>query len=106
MQPMKKRRRNRLFSLVLALSMVVTMFVPLTASAAAPLGNFSGSFTQEGDAVIANTVNGNNFVISDTYGETFILEADLSFLEGGTGGLLFNAKSPTDPGANWCARCV
>ena len=43
MQPMKKRRRNRLFSLVLALSMVITMFIPLTASAESPLGNFSGA---------------------------------------------------------------
>ncbi len=103
MQPMKKRRRNRLFSLVLALSMVITMFVPLTASAESPLGNFSGDYSIEGDAVIANIVNGNNYVISDTYAETFIFEADLSFLEGGTGGLLFNAKSPTDPGADWCA---
>ncbi|MBC8570337.1 GH32 C-terminal domain-containing protein [Zongyangia hominis] len=104
MQNLRKRRGSRLFALILALSMVVTMFVPLQASAAGnSLGNLTGDYKVEGDAVIANAATGNNFVISDTYAETFIFEADMSFVSGGTGGLLFNTAGPNDPGADWCA---
>ncbi len=70
------------------------------------LSGWSGDRTVNADgSVTVHNNKGNNYVVSDTRAKAFTFEADMTFDEGSTAGLLFGAAtpSPDNLGLNWNA---